>query len=323
MAGREVAWRVFAEEFGASSLEVSGSGERAPSYLISPLGAKMNRIYIVGVLTEREKIETGNEPMWKARVEDTTGAFHIYAGQYQPEAAKVLASLPIPSFVAVAGKVRVYRPENGVTYTSVRPEVVRGVDRRARELWVVEAARLTLRRIEAVAEALKMSEPTAEQMAKLDVPPALAEGVVAALKHYGAPDLDRYRATVIDSLRTILDDEGRALVARQGPAPAVPLEADEEPGVPEAGDEPAAPAAKPAATVEIRVEEVSPKDEERMVSIVKALQSGDRPVAWDAAVKKAKRDGFTGTRADEILERLVERKVLEEPVIGVLKIRGK
>ncbi|MGQ0535851.1 MAG: hypothetical protein ACT4PT_07245, partial [Methanobacteriota archaeon] len=109
MLGRETAWRVFSAEYNDATLEVSDEGERAPTYLVTPLGAKVNRLFFVGVLTANERIgESGD--MWRAQVTDPTGVFHLYAGQYQPEAASVLADLTPPAIVAVSGKSRIYKP---------------------------------------------------------------------------------------------------------------------------------------------------------------------------------------------------------------------
>ena len=55
---REVAWRVFADEFNSSSVEMRDEGEYAPAYVLTPLGALVNRVYAVGVLTEVENIGT-------------------------------------------------------------------------------------------------------------------------------------------------------------------------------------------------------------------------------------------------------------------------
>ena len=44
MISREVAWRVFAGEYNSSNLEIKGEGERAPSYIVTPLGAMINRV---------------------------------------------------------------------------------------------------------------------------------------------------------------------------------------------------------------------------------------------------------------------------------------
>ena len=51
MNARETAWRVFATELSASSLEIRATEEKSPSYVVSPLGAKINRVLVAGVLT--------------------------------------------------------------------------------------------------------------------------------------------------------------------------------------------------------------------------------------------------------------------------------
>ena len=48
---REPAWRVFAAEYNAASLELKGEEQKTPSFIITPLGGKINRIYFTGVLT--------------------------------------------------------------------------------------------------------------------------------------------------------------------------------------------------------------------------------------------------------------------------------
>ena len=52
MNAREVAWRVFSEEYNSSTLEYTGEGEKPASYIITPLGAKVNRMLVVGVATD-------------------------------------------------------------------------------------------------------------------------------------------------------------------------------------------------------------------------------------------------------------------------------
>jgi len=125
---REVAWRLFASEYNDANLEMDGGGDRAPSYIVTPLGAKVNRVFVVGVITDVENVGTDIQPMWRARVSDPTGTFRIYAGQYQPEAAATLSKLKPPVFGAIVGKSRVYSPEAGSVFTSIRPERIKAVD---------------------------------------------------------------------------------------------------------------------------------------------------------------------------------------------------
>ena len=51
---RQVAQRVFAAEFNAASHQVKEEGTYGPSFVVSPFGAKVNRLFAVGVLTSVE-----------------------------------------------------------------------------------------------------------------------------------------------------------------------------------------------------------------------------------------------------------------------------
>src|SRR2546425_1688675 len=110
---REVGWRLFAGEYNESNFEVGGGGDRAPTYVVTPLGARVNRLFVVGVLTDVENVGTDGQPMWRARVSDPTGTFPVYAGQYQPEAAAKLAKGKTPAVAAILGESRTDLPEPG------------------------------------------------------------------------------------------------------------------------------------------------------------------------------------------------------------------
>src|SRR2546428_3517463 len=138
---REVAWRLFASESIDANLELDGGGDRARSYIVAPVGAKVNRVFVVGVITDVKNVGGDIQPMWRARVSDPTGTFHIYAGQYQPEAAATLSKLKPPVFGAIVGKSRIYSPEAGTVFTSIRPERIKSVDEAVRDTCNLEAFR--------------------------------------------------------------------------------------------------------------------------------------------------------------------------------------
>ncbi len=206
MMKREVAWRIFAEEFNNSNLESGGDSERSPSYVVTPLGAMVNRIYVVGVLTEVENRGTPEEPMWLARVSDPTGTFFISAGQFQPEVATALSNLEPPKFVAVVGKTNVYRPDEETVLTSIRGEMIKEVDEDQRNYWILEAAKNMKLRLEATAEASKMEEVSVEELIALGYERKIAEGVQKALEHYGRINFERYYSMLNDSLRYVLPE---------------------------------------------------------------------------------------------------------------------
>ncbi len=150
---REVAHRVFASEFDdATHAFTRGDEERSPKYVVSPTGALMNRVFVVGVLTE---VEAVNEETVRGRIADPTGVFVVYASQYQPDARATLQELSPPSFVAVTGKANTFVPDGADrTYTSVRPEAVAAVDAATRDHWAVTTAERTIERIGRMARVL-------------------------------------------------------------------------------------------------------------------------------------------------------------------------
>ncbi|MFW5937842.1 MAG: RPA family protein [Halanaeroarchaeum sp.] len=145
---REVARRVFAAEFNdATHTFKESDDERAPLYALLPTGERVNRVFVVGTLTETEDIGNDNE-YWRGRVVDPTGTFFVYAGQYQPEAATALRELETPTYVSVVGKPRTYETDDGSVNVSVRPESITAVPESTRNRWVVETAERTLERID-------------------------------------------------------------------------------------------------------------------------------------------------------------------------------
>jgi RPA family protein len=199
---REQAWRLFAGEYNETTCKLEGEGDKDPSYVVSPLGAKVNRLYVVGVLTNVEDLSNEGE-MLRAHVSDPTGVFFIYAGQYQPEILDTLAHMDTPSYVALVGKSRTYEPEEGTIYVSVRPELIKEVDASLRDYWILESCRHTKKRIEAVVEAGNMSSPSVDELRRLGYDTALAEGVIASLSHYGPIDIDSYYALIKEALTSL------------------------------------------------------------------------------------------------------------------------
>lgn len=146
--GREVAQRAFAREFNdATHTFQESDDDRAPVYALLPTGAKANRVFVVGTLTDTEDVGTDDE-YWQGRVVDPTGTVFAYAGQYQPEVAGMLRDTDPPAFVAVVGKPRTYETDDGSVNVSLRPEHLTIVDEATRNRWVTETARRTLDRIE-------------------------------------------------------------------------------------------------------------------------------------------------------------------------------
>ncbi len=207
---REVAYRLFAAEFDDADFSHSESDEeRAPNYVITPTGARVNRLFVVGVLTE---VESVSEDVLRARVVDPTGAFVLYAGQYQPDEQAFLDGAQTPMFVAVTGKARTFQPDDSEQiYTSVRPESISEVDAATRDRWTVQTAEQTLDRVAEMATARDSDRRGDELETALEehgVDEGLAAGIPMAIEHYGttADYLAELRSLALDAARLVAGD---------------------------------------------------------------------------------------------------------------------
>jgi RPA family protein len=188
---REVARRVFADEFNDAAFTFKESDDdRAPVYLLLPTGAKANRVFFVGTLTEKDDVGEDSE-YWRGRIVDPTGTFFVYAGQYQPEAAGTLRDLEPPAYVAVVGKPRTYETDDGSVNVSVRPESIQVVDAATRDRWVVETAERTLDRIGAF-------DDEGNEYARM------------AREEYDLP-IDRYKGSAVSALESLEESDGDEL----------------------------------------------------------------------------------------------------------------
>ena len=290
---REVAWRLFASEYNDANLEMDGGGDRAPSYVVTPLGAKVNRVFVVGVITDVENIGSDLQPMWRARVSDPTGTFHVYAGQYQPEAASSLSKLKPPVFGAVVGKSRVYSPEAGTVYTSIRPETIKPVDETVRDFWILEACRSLRKRLDAMAEAQKMDPLTKEGLMKVGVKEAVADGIVQAVSHYGKVDLSRYTAMLAEGLRYLL-----------------PEYRETTGGEPTRDPEPA-PREEPS--------KVPDEAEAKVLEIIGGLDKDGKGAPWEGILASATSKGVAKDALEESINSLLDKGLIYEPILGRMK----
>ena len=204
---REVARRLFAAEFDDASLSYSESDEeRAPNYVVTPTGARVNRLFVAGVLTEVERV---NDETSRGRVVDPSGAFVTYAGQYQPDAQAFLERATTPAFVALTGKARTFEPEDADrVFTSVRPESLNEVDADTRDRWVVSAAEATLDRLAVFERALASEHRGPDLRDALEAggaPASLAAGIPKAIEHYNTSRayVEALRRLAVDALELI------------------------------------------------------------------------------------------------------------------------
>ena len=309
---REVAHRVFAAEFDDASLSYSESDEeRAPNYVVTPTGARVNRLFTAGVLTEVERV---NDETRRGRVVDPSGAFVTYAGQYQPEAQAFLERAEPPAFIALTGKARTFEPEDSDrVFTSVRPESLAEVDADTRDRWVVSAAEATLDRLAVFGEALDSDRRGDDLRVALEnggAPAPLAAGIPRALDQYGttAAYVEAVRRLAVDALELVAGDrdEVRPLgldPADGGDAAIGPLpETDVTVAAPAAVGGETVPAGEEATAVG---EEATAVDEETAVDEAAALADATEPAETGTAREVAETvDGDSASAAGLASEEL-------------------
>ena len=231
---REVARRIYAEELKSSNYSFRDGEDQhqyAPSYLLTPTGAKCNRVFLVGTLIEKDDIG-GDTEYWRGRVVDPTGSILIYAGQYQPEAAQVLAGLETPCFVAVVGKPNLYQTDDGNIIISLRAESISQANESTRNQWILDTARRTLERLSDLSQV--RVPPPGEDFTTADSMPAEASSSAAmdaerAMQHYHV-DIEHFRQMTIRALSALKSDlSGGAFAEEARPVNAAPVWPEAEP----------------------------------------------------------------------------------------------
>ena len=311
---REAAWRVFAGEYNDSRLEIKGEGEMAPSYVVTPLGAKVNRVFVIGVLTDVENVSEDGD-LVRAHVSDPTGVFTLYSGSYQKEVTDALSEIQSPAFVAVIGKVKTYKPEDSDDiYVSIRPERVMEVDAVVRDKWILETCKNTKDRIEAVLEAMKMDESNEFELRKLGFSKELSEGIVAALKEYKDIDLNKYVKIIQESLQYLVPGNNELPEMKPKKSKKQKEITKEETSEPDTKE--------PNAEEKTEEDEEPDKDfaeiEENVLKTIKETE-GDDGAAWDTITENCEKQGIDKDTIEEALTSLMDKGLIYEPVLGTIK----
>jgi RPA family protein len=300
--GRETAWRVLASEFNAAVEEEKGVGEKAASYLLSPLGARMSRVLLVGTLTPAEPVgRPDGAPFLRARIADPTGTITVTAGSFQPRALALLRAHTETSLALVVGRVNLFRGRDGNAYLSARAEGVRRLSEEAYRTQLAETVRHTLDRIELQRRVATGPAADDASLVQSGYPIAWVEAARTARARYPADDLARFRSPLAMAVAAV-----KGATPGSGPAP--------RPGAvritrtPPAAQAPARSAAEQA-------------EASAFLDVIDGLAEGsvDGYADLREAVRAAAGRGVTAERAEELLTYLEEDGVLEEPIVGKLR----
>ena len=205
--GRQSAIRIFANEYRDSSLPEEGSGEYDPSFIITKIGAKVNRALVCGVIDRVERRDSENGPSYSAYFRDPTGTHLFNVAPFQPELhpdfEELMARYETGDrfLLALVGKARWFETEDGGIFTALRAEEFSIIDKECYTNWLVQTADATLRRIDAHAASLE-SDLTPAAMEEAGVPSDLVDGLILSRGHYGEFDPEAYQVGVLQALST-------------------------------------------------------------------------------------------------------------------------
>ena len=300
MNARETAWRIFATELNSSTLEIKATEEKMPSYIVSPLGAKINRVLIAGVMTEKENVGSDEEPMWRGRIQDVSGSFFINVGKFQPEASAAIADIEAPSFVAAVGRVRSYTTDDGRVFITVRPEHIVKIDEKIRNEWILETAKSTWKRLKDTKKVLSMGDATEKDLVDAGMSPTEAFGITYALDNYGQmPDSALYLKTIQAALRMLLPDRNIDL--------GFPEDLSDEP------DE-----------IELPGDNSSQGNnaaqlEDMILDLLEELDTDGKGAPREELERRAEAEGISSIELEEVSNTLMDKGLVYEPNLRYLK----
>ena len=219
---RQPAWHMLASEFGESSLHEKGSGEFDPSFVITKLGAKVNRLIVAGLIERLEPRETANgSTLYQGQLRDPSGLHYFSVGDYATETMREMVidlAARIESgeslMLLMVAKARWFQNEEGSVYTSLRPEEACIISPSVYREWLAKACEQTLIRLDAQQKAASL-EANRESLAEAGIPEHLIDGLILAKPHYGEFDSEMYRFNIMQALDIIENKD----VIREKPLP--------------------------------------------------------------------------------------------------------
>lgn len=299
---RQSALHMFASEYGESTLSEKGSGEFDPSFVITKLGSRVNRVIVAGLLERIEGRDVANgSVIYQGQLRDPSGINYFSVGDYVSDSVKEMtiqlsARLESgePILVLMVAKTRLYQTEEGAIYTSLRPEEMCVIDAQRYASWLAKTSQSLMHRMSIYVTSLDF-DANSESLSKSDFSENQILGLIASRNHYGDIDLEHYRLNVMQALDIA---EGK-LDAATKPAPQRML-VDESTEDDIEGDD-------------------KPDLEAAIVDIITKLDQGDG-VEFETILVNAEARGFQRTIAEEKLEELSDDGTVHEPAFGWFRL---
>ena len=202
---RQGTYRIFASEFSSSSLTEQKNEEYAPAFIISKIGAKVNRALVCGVIENLERRDGDNGSSYNFSIRDPTGVIRLNIAPFQPElhatAEEMLSRFDAGErfLVLFVGKSRWYESEDGGVFTSLRVEEFCEIDKERYLNWLLSTAESTLKRIESYEQTLEFALDENE-IKKSGISEDLVPAIISARNHYQNVDTEEIRLGVLKAI---------------------------------------------------------------------------------------------------------------------------
>ena len=299
---RQPALHMFASEYGESTLSEKGSGEFDPSFVVTKLGSRVNRVIVAGLLERIEGRDVANgSVIYQGQLKDPSGINYFSVGDYVSDSVKEMtiqlsARLESgePILLLMVAKTRLYQTEEGAIYTSLRPEEMCVIDAQRYASWLANTSESMMNRMSRYVASLDF-EANMESLSKSEMSEQQILGLVASRNHYGDIDLEHYRLNVMQALDI---SEGK-LDAATKPAPQKLLVEED--------------------TNEGQNDDDKVDLEAAIVDIITKLDQGDG-VEFETILVNAEARGFQRSIAEEKLEELSEDGTVHEPAFGWFRL---
>ena len=300
---------MLASEFSDSTLNQQGSGEFDPMFIITKLGAKVNRVIVAGMLERLDPRETSNgSTLWQGQLRDPSGLHFFSVGDYAPESMREL-TIQLSSriedgesiMLLMTAKARYFQNEEGAVYTSLRPEEAAIVTREVYRNWLVSACKGMLERMDMQEKTISL-EKTTNALEAAGIPENMREGLLLAGEHYGEIDTEPYRLNIMNAL-DIAEDKIPSFTPNRTPKSQASLEVDAQ---------------------ESTQGEASPSDGEVdlnqvLLDLISRLDQGEG-VDFDTLLSNAAARGHDRDASEAALDDLTEDGTVHEPRFGWFKI---
>jgi len=299
---RQPAIHILASEFGESTLNEKGSGEYDPSFVVTKLGSRINRVIVAGLLERMEAREVSNgSVIYQGQLRDPSGLNYFSVGDYVSDSVKELAiefssklESGEPILLMMVAKTRLYQTDEGAVYTSLRPEEMCIIDAKRYATWLARTCDAMMVRMTNYTKSLDF-EANMESLGKSELPLSSIKGLIAARNHYGELDLEHYRLNVMQALDIA---EGKLESASKPLPQKVDIESE----------------------VEENDNQTNQDDlESAIIDIIKSLDQGDG-VDFETIIVNSEARGHQRSVTEEKIESLSDDGTIHEPAFGWFRL---